>query len=108
MRMEAVLDQEIKKVCPIDGMAFKDLNDKTTWRIDFAKEATPEQMAAAEKVVAEFVWDDAKQEEIRKQERDEEYKNDMSCRFCFLMYQEKNPAASFRDFMDYLEKLDVL
>lgn len=103
MLMQAYLDQEIKKICPIDGISFNDLNDRLTWRISYAKEATEEQKAAAQKILNEFVWDDEKKEKLRKSDRDALYVNDLLYRKAFKEYLSQNPSASFSDFMDYLE-----
>lgn len=47
MRIEQ-LDAAIKAVCPVDGVA-------STGRIDFRKEATPEQRAAAQSLMDEHL-----------------------------------------------------
>lgn len=47
----ARLDQAIKAVCPIDGIS---VSDGIVQRIDFRKEATAEQRAAAQAVVDSF------------------------------------------------------
>lgn len=46
-----ILDRTIKAVCPIHGVSVGRVDDKSTWRVDFADEATPEQCAAATKVL---------------------------------------------------------
>lgn len=48
------LDTAIRAVCPIHGVSVGRANDKTTWRIDFTSDATPEQRVAAQAVVAAF------------------------------------------------------
>lgn len=50
----ADLDQAIKAVCPIHGVA---VNGQTVVRIDFKAEATEEHRAAAQAVVDEWDWD---------------------------------------------------
>lgn len=50
----AALDQAIKAVCPIDGVSIGRAADKSTWRIDFADDATAEERAAATAVMAAF------------------------------------------------------
>ena len=49
------LSQQIKAVCPIDGVAVGQPDDKSTWRIDFKPEATTAQRAQAQAVVNAFV-----------------------------------------------------
>lgn len=48
------LDTQIAAVCPILGVSIGNENDKSTWRIDFATEATAEQRAAAAQVIQDF------------------------------------------------------
>ncbi|HEX7796065.1 MAG TPA: hypothetical protein VF456_17005 [Vicinamibacterales bacterium] len=52
------LDQAIKQVCPIHGIA---MNDGRVIRIDFADEATQDQRAAAQQVVETFDYSEAAQ-----------------------------------------------
>jgi hypothetical protein len=52
--MIAALDTAVKAVCPIHGVSFGRVGDKATWRIDFKDEATAEQRAAAQDVLASF------------------------------------------------------
>lgn len=106
MEIQTALDQEIKLVCPINGISFGKLDDKKTWRIDYAKEATEEQKAEANKVLENFVWDEKKEEAMRIKARDDEYWQDLSCRYCYAEYKEKNPDVTFSAFMDYLEKIE--
>jgi len=49
-----VLDQQIKVVCPIDGVSLGRKDDKSTWRIDFKPEATAQQRTDAQAVVEAF------------------------------------------------------
>ena len=49
-----VLDIRVKIVAPIDGVEIGDHADKSTWRIDFKPEATVQQRADAQAVVAAF------------------------------------------------------
>jgi hypothetical protein len=49
------LDAAIKAVCPIDGVALLDKKSMKV-RIDFAKEATLDQRAAAQSVIDNFDW----------------------------------------------------
>lgn len=48
------LDKAIRAVCPMHGVSIGRQYDKTTWRIDFTSEATPEQCAEAQAVVDAF------------------------------------------------------
>lgn len=48
------LDEEIKKICPIEGISVGRKNDKNTWKIDFASNATLEQIEAANTFVENF------------------------------------------------------
>ncbi len=54
MRSVAKLDRSIRAVCPIEGVSVGSADDKKTWRIYFAPEATEEQRAAAQNVLAAF------------------------------------------------------
>lgn len=48
------LSSKISAVCPIDGVSIGRKNDKSSWRIDYKQEATDEQRAAAQAIVAAF------------------------------------------------------
>jgi hypothetical protein len=48
------LHAAIELVCPIVGVSVGRWSDKSTWRIDPKPEATPEQIALANAVVANF------------------------------------------------------
>jgi hypothetical protein len=48
------LHEAISAVCPIDGVSMGDPKDKSTWRIDYATNATGKQKAAAAAVIAGF------------------------------------------------------
>lgn len=52
--MLARLDRAVSRVAPIFGVAIGRRDDKSTWRVDFQDEATPEQRAAAQGVIAGF------------------------------------------------------
>lgn len=54
MSIASKLDAAIKAVCPIHGVSIGRADDKQTWRIDFADEATAEQREAAHGVLAAF------------------------------------------------------
>jgi len=51
--MLAQLDEAIKLVCPIDGVS----GDRHGLRIDFRKDATVDQIAAAKAILAAWDWD---------------------------------------------------
>lgn len=59
------LSGQILDVCPISGISIVDPSDPRTWRIDFKREATPDQRRAAEVIVATF---DVEAEEARRAE----------------------------------------
>lgn len=48
------LHAQISAVCPIRGVSVGNQNDRLTWRIDFADDATAEQRSAAQSVVDGF------------------------------------------------------
>ena len=48
------LTEAIRLVCPIHGVSIVHADDRATWRIDFKDEATTEQRAAAQVVLAGF------------------------------------------------------
>lgn len=64
MNTVAHLDQAVKKVCPIHGVAR--LREGTV-RIDFKDEATPAQRAAAQAVVDAWDWDAPIAEDVEKE-----------------------------------------
>lgn len=49
-----MLDNKIKKDCPIDGVSIGRKSDKSTWRIDFKPEATVQQRLDAQAIVDSF------------------------------------------------------
>lgn len=54
--MKTVLDLHdlIAVFAPIDGVSINDLDDKSTWRIDFKEEATSDQIVAANSILQSF------------------------------------------------------
>lgn len=52
--ISSILHQQIAAVCPIDGISIGDPNDKTTWRLDFTKDATTSQKKAAQNIIDAF------------------------------------------------------
>lgn len=51
----AEIDQAIRAVCPIQGVSFGDRNDKSTWLVVYAEDATDEQRKAADDLLAKQV-----------------------------------------------------
>lgn len=107
MNLEACLEEEIKKVCPIEGISFGDLNNKSTWHIHFKDSATQNEKDAALNILNNFVWDDKKKETHRKKHRDENYVNDLLYKKTFIDYKVNKPDATFSDFMNYLESINI-
>lgn len=52
--MIAALDQAIRYVCPIHGASIGCKDDRSTWSFQPTPDATPEQITAARRAVAEF------------------------------------------------------
>lgn len=50
----AQLDEAILAICPISGVSIGDEEDRSTWTIRFSPDATPEQIKAAEQLLATF------------------------------------------------------
>ena len=48
------LDQQLKAVCPIDGVSIGRWNNKDTWQIFFRPEATVSEQARAEVLLRAF------------------------------------------------------
>ena len=48
------LQRAVAAVCPIHGISIGRKDDRSTWRVDFAPEATDEQKAQAAQIVAAF------------------------------------------------------
>jgi hypothetical protein len=49
-----ILTEQISLVAPILGVSIGSKNDKTTWRIDFAENATQAQREAAKAIIDNF------------------------------------------------------
>lgn len=107
MTLQISLDKAIKKVCPIYGISFKDLNDKSTWRIDYAPDATDAQKAAAQKVLEDFVWDAKSQEDAEDDSMRDKFSIDPLAKYAFSLYLKDNPAASFAEFVKYINSIVV-
>ena len=52
--LTAALDTALRAVAPIIGISIGRMDDRRTWRIDFAPEATQSQRDAAASVIAAF------------------------------------------------------
>ena len=67
MSRQVSIDEKIKLVCPIAGVSFGKIDDKTTWRISFLDEATQSEREAAQTVIDEYDFlDDYKQDAIEE------------------------------------------
>lgn len=64
MSNTATLTAEIAAVAPIQGVSIGSWNDRETWRIDFAPDATEQQKAAAQAVLVSFDPDAVKPEMV--------------------------------------------
>lgn len=53
--LAAKLDEAVRKVAPIAGVSIGRRDKRETWRANFTPEATPDQIAAAQQVIANFV-----------------------------------------------------
>lgn len=107
MNLETALDEMIKRICPVHGISFGNINNRKTWRIDFTEEATDEQKNSAMKAMDEFVWDEKKIGAHRKKNRDLQYIGDFLYRKAYIDYRELRTDATFTDFMDYLESIRI-
>lgn len=103
MSLQSYLDSQLKLICPILGVSFGNLDDKSTWVIQFSDACTQEQMTAAQAFVDSFVWDEATQEIDRKIQRDASYINAPIYKKGYKDYLLSNPGASFCDYIDFLE-----
>lgn len=106
MALQDYLDQEIKKICPIHGISFGKLDDKSTWRFNFKKEATDEQRILALVYIEKFEWNEENQKKADEDRKIDQYKDDLSIKYCYQDYKKTQPDASFLDFIIYLEKLN--
>lgn len=48
------LDQQLKNVCPIEGVSIGLWNDKSTWQISFKSEATQSERTLAQSILLTF------------------------------------------------------
>lgn len=107
MILQVYINNEIEKLCPIHGISFGILEDKTTWRIDFKDEATEEQKIAAQNFIDNFVYDENFQKYLDDQTKIEKYKNDLSVKAGYNIYKMNNPNATFLDYINFLESESV-
>ena len=86
------LHEKIGTVCPIHGVAIGRLADKSTWRIDFKPEATTQQRADAQAVVAAF---DVAAEEKKLTDADQAKKDKKA-----LLLTQLNKSITVQDLLD--------
>lgn len=107
MTLQVYLDQEIKKICPIHGISFGDLSDKSTWIFHFMDESTEDQKNAAINFIRSFEWTKELQKNHADQQKIEKYKNDLNMKAGYVGYLVSNPKASFLDYINYLESIQI-
>lgn len=107
MAMQDYLDEEIKKICPIDGISFGKLDNKATWQVHFRNEATFEQRQRAQSFIEDFVWTPELEKAQMKKRKVEEFKDNPLMKAQFIAYKKENPQAKFSDFIDYLDTVNV-
>lgn len=107
MYLQAEIEQQIEKVCPIDGISFGNLDDKSTWRIDFRANATDEERSAAHDVLNQFTWDTQKEKDVKKRFDIETYRNDRVMRLLFTMWKKDTGGKGFPEFIDYIDSLEI-
>lgn len=69
MRIIQQLHEQISAVCPVAGVSIGRIDDKATWRIDFADAATTQQRASAAAVVSAFDVTAAQQQDALRDQR---------------------------------------
>lgn len=107
MYLQVAVDQGIKKVCPIHGVSFGKLDDKSTWIIHFCDEANPEQKAAALNFINNFEWSEVQEEAAKRQADIDAKRNDPIFKLGYQSYRLQNPDATFEQFVDYLNAMQV-
>lgn len=107
MSLQSYVTFEIEKVCPIIGISFTDLCDKSTWVIQYDDAATPEQIAAANAFLETFAWCETTQLLDSKHHRDLKYINEPIYKAGYRSYSVIHPAATFTDYMDALENPEL-
>lgn len=103
MSLQSYLDSQIKLICPILGISFGVLDNKSTWSIHFDDSCTEQQRLDAQAYLDSFIWNEATQEADRKLERDDRYINAPIYKKGYKDYLISNPDATFCDYMDSLE-----
>ena len=56
--IQAQITDAVMAVCPIDGISFGNMDDKTSWVIQFRPEATPAQRVAGQAVIDNWPMDE--------------------------------------------------
>jgi hypothetical protein len=107
MILQAYLDQAIKKICPIHGISFGNLNDKDTWKIHYEENATPEQKDKAEQIINTFVWNDEMEKAQARKQRIEDNKSNLHMKAQYILWKKENPDKNFEDFIDYVEAIEI-
>ena len=107
MSLQSYVTSEIKKVCPIIGISFGDLCDKSTWTIQYDDVAIPEQIAAAQAFLESFIWCETTQLLDSKHNRDLRYIDEPIYKAGYRSYTVIHPTASFTDYMDSLENPEL-
>lgn len=97
------VDQELRKICPIDGVVIHNRQDRSTWRVFYKAEATQEQKDAAQDFINNLVFDEQKKQEQIKKIRNDNASKNLSLRGCFRIEKRLNPALTFSDYLDQLE-----
>ena len=107
MQLEAYIHEEIQKVCPIVGMSFGVLEDKSTWQIRFADEATEEQKKSAQVLLDAFEWNEQTQKYAERKALKQEMNANPFFKAVYAQYKKENTQASFDDFMNYVDALEM-
>ncbi len=107
MALQDYLDQAIKKVCPIHGISFGILTDKSTWIVHYEEQATSEQKAKAEEVLKNFEWNDHIESRENRKQKIEEHKNSLHMKAQYVLWKKDNPNKNFEDFIDYVEAIEI-
>ncbi|VVC75994.1 hypothetical protein AQUSIP_12950 [Aquicella siphonis] len=96
------LHKKINALCPIVGVSIGDEDNKNTWEIHYSDIATNAQKLAALNVLNNFVWDISTKAQALKLKLISEYQDEPLYKKMFKQYLINNPAATFSDYIDYL------
>ena len=107
MILQVYLDQLIKAVCPIHGVSFDKLDDKSTWRVDYKDEATSEQKDKAKEIINKFIWNDEIEKRETRKQIIEEHKSNLHIKAQYVLWKKENPDKNFEDFIDYVESIEI-